>query len=281
MSIIAQHIAFIGGGMMGTAMIRGLLSVASVDASRICVADPNAERGRYLVDAFGIRYEIDNVAAVDGATLVVIAVKPQFFDAVAASLRGVLSEDVLVVSIMAGVTVARVREGLGVSHVVRAMPNTPGAIGEGMTAWFADADVPPDARNLADELLRSLGETLAVGNEVKLDMVTAMSGSGPAYVFLLMESMIDAGVHMGLSREEAEKLALHTVKGAALYALASNDGPSTLRNQVTSPGGTTAEALYHMERGGFRHTVMRAIWGAFQRSLSLGGRANRNPDIDA
>lgn len=274
-------VCFIGGGMMGTAMIRGLLENQLVDASSVVVVDPNQQRGEYLVATFNVGYTTAHLEAIQDADVLVLAVKPQYFDAVADVIQGKLFTDTLVISIMAGVTLARITERLDVKRVVRAMPNTPGAIGAGITAWMPTDAVDTENQEKTTAILGALGETLQVTKEDYLDMATAVSGSGPAYVFLFMEAMIDAAVHMGFSRADAEKLTLNTVKGAAQYALETGESPSTLRSQVTSPGGTTAEALYHMEKEGLRHAVGRGIWGAFQRSQALGSKPNRNPDESA
>jgi len=273
-----RSVAFIGGGMMATAMIRGVLQQDLVKPAQIYVGDPNTERGEYLQDTLGISYTPDNVEAVAGADVVVLAVKPQFFDPVAKDISGRLADVSFVLSIMAGVAIDTIDQRLECARVVRAMPNTPGAIGEGMTAWMATDAVSDESRERAARILTAVGETLQVPKEEYLDMATAVSGSGPAYVFLFLEAMMDAAVHMGFSRADAEKLVLATVRGSVAYAVESDDHITALRNQVTSPGGTTAEALYHMERGGLRQAVARGIWAAFQRSRVLGGGEPRDPD---
>jgi pyrroline-5-carboxylate reductase len=155
------------------------------------------------------------------------------------------------------------------------MPNTPAQIGQGITVWTASDDVPAEQRRQAEIILGALGEQVFVDDEDYLDMATALSGTGPAYVFLFMEAMVDAGVHLGFSRHVAEKLVLQTVKGSVEYVLHSPNHLARLRNQVTSPGGTSAEALYFLDKAGFRTALSRAIWAAYQRSRALGGRAKR------
>ncbi|MEO0564588.1 MAG: pyrroline-5-carboxylate reductase [Chloroflexota bacterium] len=278
MTFEGRTIAFIGGGMMGTAMMRGALERELVQLSQVTVSDPNQERGALLKQTYGVRYIQDNVAAAQGADVVVLAIKPQFFDSVVADLGGRVGDASVIVSIMAGVAIETICNRLETTQVVRAMPNTPGAIGMGMTAWMATNDVTAVGVEMAALLLGSLGETLLVAEERYLDIATAVSGSGPAYVFLFMESMIDAAVHMGFGRADAEKLVMQTLYGSIAYARESGEHPAALRNQVTSPGGTTAEALFHMERGGLRNTVARGMWAALQRSIALGGGEPRNPD---
>ena len=173
-------------------------------------------------------------------------------------------------SIIAGARIATLRQGLGAEAIVRIMPNTPGQVGEGIAVWTATPEASDEGLSLARAIIGALGEEIYVEDEDYLDMATAMSGSGPAYVFLFIEAMTDAGVHMGLSRPIAEKLALQTVKGSAAYAQQRGLHPAVLRNMVTSPGGTTAEALYEFERGGLRATVERAILAAYRRAQVLG-----------
>jgi pyrroline-5-carboxylate reductase len=185
----------------------------------------------------------------------------------------------LILSIIAGQTIRTIVEGFANPSVVRSMPNTPAQIGQGITVWTATPEVPAEQRDQAEALLGALGEQLYVDDERYLDMATALSGTGPAYIFMFMEALIDAGVHMGFSRRDAERLVLQTIRGSVEYAAASGLHPAQLRNQVTSPGGTSAEAIYYMEKGGLRTIVSRAVWAAYQRSVSLGGGAPvRTPD---
>jgi pyrroline-5-carboxylate reductase len=281
MTLNHKKIVFIGGGMMATAIINGLLENNLLPPHQITVADPNTQRGTFLTETYDLHYTPDNVTAVNGANVVILAVKPQFFDAVAADIGGRVGDTDFVLSIMAGVATDTIDHKLQMHRIVRAMPNTPGAIGAGMTAWMATDAVSPDAIQIAGTLLASLGQTLQVPKETYLDMATAVSGSGPAYVLLFMEAMIDAAVHLGFSRADAETLVRQTLRGTIDYAAQSDLPLTTLRHQVTSPGGTTAEALYHMEREGLRHAVTRGIWAAFQRSQMLGGTPPRNPDTSA
>ena len=279
MSFADIQIAFVGSGVMGEAMIKGLLNQRLLGPEQIIAADPRAERGAELSERYGVRFTTDNSKAAEGSQILVLATKPQVIDAVLPTVRrGAHSAD-LVVSILAGVKIEKIANGLANASVVRAMPNTPGQIGQGITVWTATPEVPEAGRAQARMLLGALGEEIYMEGEHYLDMATALSGTGPAYTFLFMEAMIDAGVHMGFSRRDAERLVLQTMRGSIEYAAASGLHPAELRTQVTSPGGTSAEAIYHLEKGGLRTVLARAVWAAYQRSVSLGGgQPAHNPD---
>jgi pyrroline-5-carboxylate reductase len=264
-------LAFIGGGTMGEAITQGLIKQHMLDAQQIIVADPREDRGKYLAEHYGIRYTTDNLEASTQADILVLAVKPQVLDQVLPEVRGGARTCSLVLSIMAGVPIRTISDGLANAFVVRAMPNTPARIGQGMSVWTATPEVPDKQREQARALLQALGKEIYVEEEDYLNMATALSGTGPAYIFLFMEAMIDAGVHMGFSRYVAEQLVIQTMRGSVEYAAASGEHPAVLRNQVTSPGGTSAEAIYHLEKGNLRTVVGRAIWAAYQRSVGLGG----------
>jgi pyrroline-5-carboxylate reductase len=273
--------AFIGSGVMAEAMIKGLLERKLMDPARITAADVRPERGPELKGRYGISSSADNNAAVEGADVVVLAVKPQVLPEVMEALKGRIPPQALVLSIIAGAKLDAIAEGLGHAAVVRSMPNTPAQIGEGMTVWIASAAVTENQKAAAKELLAALGAEVRVDDEDFLDGATALSGSGPAYVFLFMEAMVDAGVHLGFSRPVAEQLVLQTVKGSADYALQAGQPLARLRNQVTSPGGTTAEAMYYFEKAGFRAAIAGAIWAAYQRSIQLGkGKKRGGPEKD-
>lgn len=274
-----KTISFIGSGVMGEAMIKGLLSKQLLQPDQIIASDPHQERGKELVSRYGLRYTVDNEEAAKAADILVISVKPQVVDQVFPGIRRVAHSADLVVSIVAGVRIQTIANGLANASVVRSMPNTPAQIGQGITVWTATPEVQPAQREQARLLLGALGEEIYVEDESYLDMATALSGTGPAYIFLFMEALIDAGVHMGFSRRDAERLVLQTMRGSVEYAATSGLHPAQLRNQVTSPGGTSAEAIYHLEKGGLRTVIARAVWAAFQRSVVLGGGlSKRNPD---
>lgn len=275
-----QKIAFIGGGTMGEAMIRGLLAEGVVEPSQIIAADPWQERLDYLHERHGIEVTKDNAAAAEAGQVVVFSIKPQSLPIVMPSVRGHLRRQDLLLSIIAGTPIKALADGTAHAAVVRAMPNTPAQIGQGITVWTATPEVSELHKQQAGKILNSLGEEVFVEEEIYLDMATALSGSGPGYVFMMMEAMIDAGVHMGFSRHIAARLVTQTMLGSVAYAEQSGKHVAELRNQVTSPGGTTAEALYHMEKGGLRTVISRGIWAAFQRSISLGqGQAYKGPSL--
>lgn len=269
-----KQIAFIGSGVMAEAMIKGLLRDNLITPDRIVAAGPREERGRVLEERYGVTSSTENRSAAEGRDIVVLSTKPQVIGKVLQELRGAIPEGALVISIAAGVSIRTVADGLIHSEIVRAMPNTPAQIGQGVTVWYATASVSDNQVNQTEAILGALGEQVQMGDEVYLDMATALSGTGPAYVLLFMEAMIDAGVHLGFSRRIAERLVLQTMQGTVEYARQSGRHPATLRNEVTSPGGTSAEALYHMEKGGLRTVISRSIWAAYERSVALGRRQN-------
>lgn len=264
-------IAFVGGGVMGEAVMRGLLGKQLAPACMIVASDPLEERRTHLSAELGVRVTDSNLQAVSGAQIMVLAIKPQMLAQVLAELAGKVDPGTLVLTLVAGARIERIRQALGTPAIVRLMPNTPGQVGEGISVWTATPQTTPEQREQAQEIIGALGEEIFVGDEEHLDMATALSGSGPAYVFLFLEALIDAGVHMGFSRAVAQKLALQTVRGSAIYAQKMGLHPAILRNMVTSPGGTTAEGLYELEKGNLRATVSRAVWAAYQKARSLGG----------
>ena len=263
-------IAFIGGGTMAEAFVRGLLKHELVVAEQIVASDPLSERREHLSSTLGIRTTASNAGAAADASIVVLAIKPQVLGRVLSGLAGHLVPEVLVLTFVAGAKIAAIQEALATETVVRIMPNTPGQIGEGISVWTATDAVSAEQREWARAIVGALGEEIYVEGEHYLDMATALSGSGPAYVFLFIEALTDAGVQMGFSRAIAERLALQTVRGSAVFAQQTGLHPAILRNMVTSPGGTTAEALQCFEEGGFRATVTRAVLAAFRKARTLG-----------
>lgn len=273
--LTGKTIAFVGSGIMAEAMIRGLLRQELVEPSQIIASGPRVERGQELVDRYGVRVTTDNVEGVQGADLVVLSTKPQVLGQVLTELTGRVAHDPLVLSIVAGAKMSAIERALNVASVVRIMPNTPAQIGMGISVWTATSATTESQKSQALAILQALGEEVWVNDEGYLDMATALSGTGPAYVFLLMEAMVDAGVHLGFSRHIAERLVVETLRGSVEYARQSPRHLATLRNQVTSPGGTSAEALYHLEKGGLRTVMSRAIWAAYQRSRALGSQSQK------
>jgi pyrroline-5-carboxylate reductase len=255
---------------MGEAMIKGLITQANLPPQQIVASDTRAERGLELEQKYGVRHTTDNRAAVSGAKIVVLSVKPQVLHDVLEQLAGHIAPDALILSIVAGARTEAITSLLLHKAVVRSMPNTPAQIGLGMTVWTCPESMSQLHRDQAKAVFGSIGEEVFVSDERYLDMATALSGTGPAYVFLFMEAMVDAGVHMGFSRNIAEQLVYQTVRGSVEYARQAGRHLATLRNQVTSPGGTSAEALYQIEKGGLRTVMSRAIWAAYQKSRRLG-----------
>jgi pyrroline-5-carboxylate reductase len=264
-----KKLGFIGSGIMAEAIILGLLKKDLVPAAAICCADPYVARGKELESTYGVRCTTDNLEAVRDADIVVLSIKPQVLSDITPALRGKLTSHQLLLSILAGVDSRTLSKSFDHKAIVRTMPNTPARVGQGMTVWTATAEVSAQQREMAQAMLAALGQEIFVSREGDLDMATALSGTGPAYVFLFMEALIDAGVHMGFSRRVAEQLVLQTVKGSVDFALQSDTHLAELRNQVTSPGGTTADALYHMEKGGLRTVMSKAVFAAYKKSRSL------------
>jgi len=272
MAFNGETISFIGAGVMGEAMIKGLLYQQLVSPENIMAADPNQSRLDEICDQYGIRCTTDNQLAAREANVLVLSVKPQVMGKVLPELSGQVDDVSLIVSIVAGVPLKTIADILLNGRVVRSMPNTPGQIGKGITVWTAAPDVGTEQRRQTELLLGAMGEQIFAGDESFLDMATALSGSGPAYVFMFMESLIDAGVHMGFSRRDAEQLVTQTLAGSVEFARRSGLHPAELRNQVTSPGGTTAAALYEMDKGGLRTVLSKGVWAAYRRSQALGAK---------
>lgn len=272
------RLAFIGCGVMAEAIIAGLLRKKLVLAEQIAGSHPRQARREELHVKYGIEmFEENREAALEaapveanGGSLVVLAVKPQRLRRVLEELKGSLVKEQLVVSIVAGATIATIAEELLHPSIVRTMPNTPAQIGEGVTAWTGSADVTEKQERQVCAMLDALGKTVRVENEHQIDMATALSATGPTYIFLVMEALIDAGVHMGFSRHVAQELVHQMMLGSVLFAKESHKHPAELRNMVTSPGGTSAEAIYQMEKGSLRTVLSKAVWAAFQRAEALG-----------
>jgi pyrroline-5-carboxylate reductase len=272
--MLDKKITFIGSGAMAEAMIASLLRQELAKPGDLLAADNHAKRLEDLQEKFGVKVFIDNKLAAADAEVVVLSVKPQRLTDVLNGLKGGIPDSALVLSIVAGASIAKISKGLKHHAIVRSMPNTPAQIGQGITVWMASPSTSDAQKEIARSILSAFGDEVQVDDENYLDMATALSGTGPAYVFMFMEAMIDAGVHMGFSRLISEQLVVQTIKGSVAYYQTINEKAdvhvAALRNQVTSPGGTSAEALYYLEKAGFRTAVSRAIWAAYQRSLELG-----------
>jgi len=271
MSPLAQRtIATVGTGMMAEAMIGGLLRGQLVDPSQLVASHPRSERRDHLRDTYAIRVAESNVDAIRDADVVLLAVKPQMLARVGREIGPHLRSGQVVLSVLAGATTAALTATLGHEQVIRAMPNTPARIGAGMTVWYATPAVTADQRAQAKALLGALGAEIEVDDEKMVAMATAVSGTGPTYVFLVMEALIDAAVHLGFPRHIAHDLVIETLEGSTRFAKQSGDHPAVLRNMVTSPGGTSAAALHELESGRLRTVLSEAVWAAFRRTVELG-----------
>lgn len=268
--LAGKRIAFIGSGVMGEAMIKGMLNRGLTTADCITASDPWKERLEYIGREYNVHATSSNVEAAQGADVVVLSIKPQSLPKVGEELHNRLSKEALVISIIAGTRVNTLRTKLFHDRIVRVMPNTPAQVGKGMSVWTATAHVSPEQRKQTETLLGAFGEQLQVEEEGFLDMATGLSGSGPGFIMLMLEAMIDAGVHMGFSRREATQLVAQTFEGSVALMRATGTHPAELRNQVTSPGGTTAAGLYELEKDAMRATLSRAIFAAYRRSQELG-----------
>ncbi len=268
-ALAGTRLAIIGAGVMAEAMIAGLLAREMIAPERIVASHPREERRARLTERFGIRTVESNVEAAREGDLVLLTIKPQVLAAVMRQLRGTLRDDQVVISILAGASIRALQHGLEHQAIVRVMPNTPAQVGEGMAVWCCTEAVTPAAQEQVRAALGALGEELQVDTERYVDMATALSGTGPTYVFLMMEALIDAGVHMGFPRRIAEQIVLQTVSGSVSFARNSGKHLAELRNMVTSPGGTSAEAIYQMEKGGLRTVLSKSVYAAYQRTQTL------------
>ncbi|MBA1202345.1 pyrroline-5-carboxylate reductase [Pseudomonas capeferrum] len=262
------RIAFIGAGNMAASLIGGLRA-QGLEASQIRASDPGAETRTRLGAEHGIEVFEDNAQAIEGADVIVLAVKPQVMKAVCVALRPNLESGQLIVSIAAGITCASMNAWLGAQPIVRCMPNTPSLLRKGVSGLYATAEVSARQREQAEQLLSAVGIALWLEQEQQLDAVTAVSGSGPAYFFLMIEAMTAAGVKLGLSPETASQLTLQTALGAAHMAAASDVDAAELRRRVTSPAGTTEAAIKSFQSNGFEALVEQALEAAARRSAEL------------
>lgn len=274
------RIAFIGCGVMAESIIAGLLRKNLVAPEQIAGSHPRATRRDELYAKYSIRMFEDNreaaiaahPAAEQNGSMVILGVKPQRLGRVLEELKGAIHEAQLVLSIVAGAKMETIAGELSHPAVVRTMPNTPAQIGAGVTAWTASAAVSEIQERQVCAMLEALGKAVRVENERQIDMATALSATGPTYIFLVMEALVDAGVHMGFSRHVAQELVQQTMLGSVLFAKESHKHPAELRNMVTSPGGTSAEAIYQMEKGSLRTVLSKAVWAAYQRAVALGAK---------
>jgi pyrroline-5-carboxylate reductase len=265
-----MKIAFIGGGNMAEAILSAILAKGLAEAEEITVSEVVENKRASLKNKYQVTVTENNFEAVNGKDIVVLAVKPQIFAEVAPQLKGRLKPGQLVISILAGKSIKTLSSGLAHDCIVRSMPNTPAQIGEGMTVWTATPQVQPRQKAWTASILGVMGAEICVDDEKYLDMTTAVSGSGPAYVFLWVEAMTEAAVKLGFTPEVANKLVMQTLLGSAHLLQKSGKTPAELRRMVTSPGGTTAEAIAVFEKGGFNALVAQAVTAAYEKAKKLG-----------
>lgn len=283
------RLSFIGCGAMAEAIIAGLLKKNLVKTEQVVGSHPRKDRREELQKKYWIRIFESNKDAVtfghkqagvnegdQSSSIVILTVKPQRLGTILRELKEAVQADQLVISIVAGARIETIADDLQHGSIVRAMPNTPAQIGQGMTVWTATPEVTEAQQRQIHMIFGALGRELQVEEEKMIDMATALSATGPTYTFLVMEALIDAGVHMGFSRHVAEELVLQTMLGSVLFARESHKHPAELRNMVTSPGGTSAEAIYQMEKGSLRTVLSKAVWAAYQRAGSLGRKAKND-----
>ena len=268
-----MKISFIGGGLMAEALISGILEARLSKPDEIRVGEPLDNRRAYLQKTFQVDVHGTNKEVLIGADIVILAIKPQNLSSVMVELtQNITNANLLVVSIVAGAYITTLTNGLATRNIIRVMPNTPAQIGAGVSVWTATSEVLPDKIEYTRQILDTLGSEIYVDDENLIDMATALSSSGPAYIFLFIESMIDAGVYLGMPRELSRQLVLETISGSTKLVKQSERHPAELKDMVTSPAGTTIEALLAFEKRGFRASIIEAVIAAHRRSKALGER---------
>ena len=266
-----MNIGFIGGGTMAEAILGGMLDGGVAQAGDVMIGEPVPARRDYLAERYGVGVTEHNRNVVAVSEMVVLAVKPQDLPKVYAETSGIFTPRQAILSIVAGARMGSLARGLNHPRIIRAMPNTPAQIGVGMTMWVCNGKpVNQSQREAAAAILSTIGDEIYVDDEKYLDMATALSASGPAYVFLILEALIDAGVYVGLPRDVARRMALQTVKGSVQLVAETGRHPGELKDMVTSPGGTTAEGLQALERAGVPAALVDAVNAAYLKSIRLG-----------
>ena len=263
------RISFIGGGVMANAFVESLLGKGVASEDDVMVSSRSWATLEVMRERHHVHTTLSNREAAQFGNVVLLAVKPQNVDRVFADIKGVMQPEQVLLSIVAGVDIDRLNKGTGHDRTVRCMPNTPAQIGAGVSVWTGSPQVTQDDRTLVRSVLGAVGLEIEVDEERYVDMATAVSGTGPAYVFLFIEAFMDAAVHLGFQRDMALELVLQTMEGSLKLARSSQKHVAELKDSVTSPGGTTAEALYELEKGGFRTALSKAVWAAYQRTLTL------------
>jgi len=273
-SLENSKIVFVGCGVMAESIIAGLLREKLMKPEQIAATHPREARRNELIGKYGLVVFEDNTACFTtpefSDSIVVLSVKPQRIQGILKELNGSVKASQLVISIVAGAKLSSISDGLNAPLIVRAMPNTPAQIGAGMTVWTCSAETDETQREQVQELFGALGKALPVETENMIDMATSLSATGPTYIFMMMEALTDAGVHMGFSRDLSKELVQQTMLGSTLFAIDSHKHPAELRNMVTSPGGTSAAAIYEMEKGGLRTVLSKAVYAAYKRAVDLG-----------
>jgi len=267
-----MRISLIGGGVMGESVICGVLNKGISTPQEIIVSDINDDRRKFLKETHGIEVSADNRLAIAKAEIIILSVLPRTLPSVVQDLNGSLNSNQIVLSILAGTPITTISQGLNHETIARAMPNMPAQIGEGITVWTTTNKVNQRQKAKVSAVVGSLGKELYVSEETYIDMATAVSGSGPAYVLLVIEAYIDAAVHIGIPRELAEELVLNTISGTTHFAQQAGKHPAELRNLVTSPGGTTTEGLLCLEEGSIRALFTQAISASYEKAQLLSRR---------
>ncbi len=265
-----MKVTFVGGGVMAEAILGGILDAGVANVGEILFGEPVAERRAELAETYGVTADADNLAVIEGADIVILAMKPQHLASAMDGIKSGLRANQAVLSIVAGATLETLSKGLRHRAVVRVMPNTPSQIREGMTVWTATDQVTEEQKAASQRIIASFGQEIYVEDEKYIDMVTALSASGPAYVFLFIEALIDAGVYMGLQRPMARKLVLQTVIGSSKYVQETGMHPAELKDMVSSPAGGTVEALKSFEKSAFRGAILEAVDAAYRKYQDLG-----------
>lgn len=264
-----MNISFIGTGIMASSIIKCITEKGLYRKEEITGSGPRLKSLEEVKKRFGINITQKNTDAAKFGDIIILSIKPQVFQAIAKEIKDSINDNQMIVSIMAGVDIETLQRELLHKKIVRAMPNTPAQISEGMTVWTSTKEIKENEKDEVKKIFSSMGKELYFEEEQYVDMATALTGTGPAYVFLFLEAMIAAGVHLGFSRRDARELVYQTTLGSVLFAINSEKHTSELRDMVTSPGGTSADALYEMEKGSFRTIIEKAVYSAFKRTIYL------------
>jgi pyrroline-5-carboxylate reductase len=263
-------LGFIGGGFMAEAIIKGILTSNLLPPSNIHVGELNPSRQKYLENEYGINTTSNNISIIDNTKIIILAIKPQIFSHVANEIKSFLSDTQTIISILAGTRIQTLTKSLMHNHVIRIMPNTPVQIGHGMSVWTSTKNIDKNIHLFCSNMLQSIGEEIYIDDENFIDLATAISASGPAYVFLFIEALIDTAIKLGATPDIAHKLVTQTVLGSTILVNSSKKSPSELREAVTSPGGGTAEALNSFEMSDFRGVITKAVNSAYEKYKELG-----------